>query len=140
MSKIWWPVMNEQTGDREPPDMLVETLDDLDAPTLRAVRTYVERRLDDVRPSLRELIRSEAEGEIVDIEDHGAYTLVRKYPPGQRNAEETSQPLSLYRVKREKQLDGEETLHWSYLGDVTESPDWERQYPWTNIPMDDEEA
>ncbi|WP_198526039.1 hypothetical protein [Haloferax sp. ATB1] len=73
--------MNEQKRNNEPPDMLADILDDLDAPALRAVRTYVERRLDDVRPSLRELIRSEVDGEIVDIEDHGAYTLVRKYPP-----------------------------------------------------------
>jgi len=66
------------------------------------------------------MIRSEIEGEIVDITDSGPYTLVRKYPSSRDGSDTGRQPLSLYRVKREKQLNGEETLHWSYLGDVTE--------------------
>ena len=102
--------MTAPTESQEPP----EILDDLDAPTLRAVRTYIEQRLDDVRLSLEERIRSEADGEIVDIEDWEAYTLVRKYPPSRANSENSSQPHSLYRVKREKRLNGEETLHWSF--------------------------
>lgn len=112
--------MSASTKDQEPPDTVVELLDDLDAPTLRAVRTYVEQRLDELRSSLRERIRSEADGTIVDIEDRGAYTLIRKYPLSQGDSENSSQSLLLYRVKREKRPNGEETLHWSCLGDVTE--------------------
>lgn len=68
---------------RELPDTLVEGLDDLDEATLRAVRTYVEQRLDEIRPPLEELIRSETDGEIVEIRDDGEYTLVGKRPsPG----------------------------------------------------------
>lgn len=113
-------MMTASTVSQEPPDSLVELLNELDAPTLRAVRTYVDQRLDDLRPFLEEKIRSEANGEVVEILDRGAYTLARKYPPSRSNSGDTSQPLSLYRVKREKQLNGEETLHWSYLGDIVE--------------------
>lgn len=112
--------MSAPTKSQEPPEILVEILDDLDEPTLHAVRTYVEQRLDELLPSLQEQIRSEANGEIVDIEDSGLCTFVRKYPPCQGNSKRASQPLSLYRVSREKQLNGENALHWSYLGDVTE--------------------
>lgn len=118
-------VMSASTTSQEPPDRLVEILDELDAPTLRGVRSYAEQRLDDLRPPLEELIRSEADGEIVDIDDRGAYTLVRKCPPVGAESETTSRPLHLYRVKREERLDGEETLHWSYLGEVTDRADVE---------------
>ncbi|MGQ3412330.1 hypothetical protein ACT4ML_08710 [Natrinema sp. LN54] len=117
--------MSIPTDDQEPPDRLVEILNDVDALTLRAVRTYVEQRLDDLRPSLQEEIRSEAKGEIIDIEDYGAYALVRKYPPARGRSKKSSQPLSIYRVRREKRLDGGETLHWRFLGDVTERSDGE---------------
>lgn len=102
------------------PDTLIEVLDDLDAPTLRRVRTYVEQRLDDLQPSLEAQIRSEANGEVVDIQDCGAYTLVRKYPPAQDNPEKATGPLTLYRVKPETQPNEQTSLHWSYLGDITE--------------------
>jgi len=111
--------MNGQKESRNLPDTLIDILDELDAATLRAVRACVERRLDELRPSLRKQIQSEAEGEIVDIEDFGAYTLVQKYPPSEGTSEEASQPLILYRVKRETQPNGKGSLHWSYLGDVT---------------------
>jgi hypothetical protein len=38
-------------------------------------------------------------------------------------------------VKRETQLDGEETLHWSYLGDVAEPVSVECRN--CGIPLDD---
>ena len=103
------------------PDALVEVLDGLDAPALRAVRTHVEQRLDDLRPTLRETIQSETDGEIVDITDSGPDTLVRKYRSSTNSPEAGQRALSLYRVTRERRLNGEERLHWSYLGDVAES-------------------
>lgn len=112
--------MTTSRTNQKPPDILVEILNDLDAPSLRAVRTYVDQRLEDLRPSLQERIRSEANGEVVDITDCGAYTLVRTYRPSHGNYGRSSRPLSLYRVKRERRLNGEETLHWSFLGDVVE--------------------
>jgi len=114
--------MTAQTDHQELPDVLVEILDGLNVSTLRSVRTYLGQRIDDVRPTLPEMIRAETEGEIVDIVDGGPYTLVRKYPTSGDSSDTDPQPLFLYRVKREKRLNGEETLHWSFLGDVIEPP------------------
>ena len=114
--------MAAQTDRQNLPDALVEILDDLDVSTLRSVRTYLDQRIDNLRPTLPEMIRAETEGEIVDIIDRGPYTLVRKYPTSRDNSETYPQPLFLYRVKREKRLNGEERLHWSFLGDVIEPP------------------
>lgn len=102
------------------PDALVEKLDTLDPRELRAVHNYVEQCLEDSQPSIEEQILEEAEGEVLDIEDQGIYTLVRKRPPNQEGAEKDSQPVSLYHVMKERHPDGEETLHWSFLGDVHE--------------------
>ena len=114
--------MAAQTDRQNLPDALVEILDDLDISTLRSVRTYLDQRIDDLRPTLPEMIRAETGGEIVDIRDRGPYTLVRKYPTSRDSSDTYPQPLFLYRVKREKRLNGEETLHWSFLGDVIEPP------------------
>ena len=114
--------MAAQTDRQNLPDALVEILDDLDVSTLRSVRTYLDQRIDDLRPTLPEMIRAETEGEIVDIRDRGPYTLVRKYPTSRDSSDTYPQPLFLYRVKREKRLNDEETLHWSFLGDVIEPP------------------
>ena len=114
--------MTTQTDRQKPPAALVEILDDLDASTLRSVRIYLDQRLDSLRPTLPEMIRAETKGEIVDITDRGPYTLVRKYPTSRDSSDTYPQPLFLYRVKREKRLNDEERLHWSFLGDVIEPP------------------
>ena len=114
--------MTAQADHQKLPDALVETVEYLDVSTLRSVRTYLDQRIDDLRPTLPEMIRAETEGEIVDITDRGPYTLVRKYPTPRNSSDTYSQPLFFYRVKREKRLNGEETLHWSFLGDVIEPP------------------
>lgn len=104
------------------PSDLIEWLDSLEPPVLQDVLNYAEQRLADNRTPLPQQIRSEAAGKIVDIKGCEAYTLVRKYPPAESDSKKASQPLLLYRVKREKRLDGEETLHWSYLGEVCDPP------------------
>jgi len=114
--------MTTQADRQKPPAALVEILDDLDVSTLRSVQTYLDQRIDELRPTLPEMTRAETEGEIIDITDRGPYTLVRKYLTSRDSSDTYPQPLSLYRVKREKRLNGEETLHWSYLGDVIEPP------------------
>ena len=113
--------MNPRTERQNLPDALVEVLDDLDAPALRAVRAHVDQRLDDLRPALSDVIRSKTGSEVVDITDSGPYALVRKYRSSGNSSGAGRRTLSLYRVAREKQLNGEERLHWSYLGDVAES-------------------
>jgi hypothetical protein len=112
--------MEQRTKGQDLPDALVDVLDGLNAPALRSVRVHVEQRLDELRPTLREMVRSEADCEIVDIIDDRPYTLVRKYRSPGGSSDAAPRTLSLYRVKRETQLDGEVTLNWSYLGDVAE--------------------
>ena len=112
--------MNPRTEHQSLPSALVDVFDNLDAPALRAVRARVEQRLNDLRPTLREMIRSETDGEIVDIVDSRPYTLVRKHRSSGGGSEAGPRPLALYRVTREKRLNGERRLHWSYLGDVAE--------------------
>ena len=117
--------MNPRTERQNLPDALVDVLDDLDAPALRAIRAHVEQRLDHLRPTLRETVRSETEGETVDILNSKPYTLVRKYRSSGGGSEAGPQPLVLYGVTREKRLNGERRLHWSHLGDVAEPADVE---------------
>ena len=113
--------MNPRTERQNLPGALVEVLDDLDGPALRAVRAHVEQRLDDLRPTLSDVIRSKTGSEVVDITDSRPYTLVRKYRSSGNSSGAGRRTLSLYRVAREKRLNGERRLHWSYLGDVAES-------------------
>ena len=112
--------MTPRTEHRSFPDGLVEALDDLDGPALRAVRAHVEQRLDDLRPTLSEIVRSETGSEVVDITDSGPYELVRKYRSSGGGSGAGQRTLSLCRVAREKRLNGERRLHWSYFGDVAE--------------------
>lgn len=102
------------------PDPLVEQLDTLEPPELHTVHKYVEQRLESVRPPIEEQIREEAAGDVLSIEKDRIYTLVKMHQPGQGESDTDSQPVSLYYVRRERQPDGEETLHWSFLGDCQE--------------------
>lgn len=101
-------------GPEQLPDQLVEALDALETPGLRAVRAYVDRRLASGQTPPVERVRAEADGEVLDVDDRGVYTLVRKRPESDRET------VSLYRVRLAEPLDGEEALHWSFLGDVRE--------------------
>ncbi|QLG50315.1 hypothetical protein [Natrinema halophilum] len=98
------------------PAALIEELDTLESPELHAVREYVDQLLESSQPPIEEQIREEATGEVIDIEDEGIYTLVKHRPPN--HGEGDSKPVSLYHVTRERHPDGEETLHWAFLGDV----------------------
>lgn len=109
------PTLPEQLS-----DSLIETLDTLEPSELHAVHEYVEERLESIHPPLEKQIREDATGEVVDIEDKELYTLVRMRTPAQEESEEDSQPISFYHVTRERHPDGEETLHWTFLGDVPE--------------------
>ena len=112
--------MNLRTEHQNLPGALVEVLNDLDGPALRAVRAHVDQRLDDLRPTLSDVIRSKTGSVVVDITDSGPYALVRKYRSSGNSSGAGRRTLSLSRVAREKQLNGEERLHWSYLGDIAE--------------------
>lgn len=109
------------------PDEIVDRLNALERPALRALQGYVEQQLATRRPSIAEQIATEADGEIIDIEDCGAYTLVRKRPPSQDDSGGGSRPIHVYRVRRVNQLNGTDTLHWSFVGETQESMQAEGQ-------------
>lgn len=100
------------------PDTLVEAVDRLGMSELRALMSYVEQRIESLRTPLSEEIEAEAAGELLGIENHGVYALVRMRPPGPDGEVSEAEPASLYHVSRERGLDGEESLHWAYLGDI----------------------
>ena len=102
-------------------DDLVERLDALDIPDLEAVLSYVEQRIKSPRAPIEEEIMANTSGEILDVKDYGAYALVRKHLPAPDEPDANTDIVSLYHVSREKHLNGEESLHWSYLGDVRDS-------------------
>lgn len=99
-------------------ETLIERIDSLDIPELRAVLSYAEARIESLRTPLEEDIEASAAGEILEIENHGGYALVRMHPPAPDGSTVDSSIISLYHVRREQRLDGEESLHWAYLGDV----------------------
>lgn len=112
---------DEPTAREALPDDLVETVDVLDVPALQRLSAYVDQRLADTREPIAEMIREEAKEEILDVDDRGAYTLVRKRPSGHDASEAGSQTVSVYHVRRKQQPDGEETLQWSFIGDVNDT-------------------
>lgn len=117
--------MTDANEDPEPPkdlpDDLVARIDSLEIPALKAVRSYAERRIDALRTPLEEEIEATAAGEVVEIEDHGAYALVKMHPSDPDGPGANADLVSLYHVRREPQLDGTESIHWAYLGDVDDA-------------------
>lgn len=99
------------------PDALIQAIDSLGRSELKSALSYIERRID----ALRTPIEATAAGEVLKIEDYGAYALVRKHPPNSDGPGVDTDRVSLYHVWREPQMDGTESLHWTYLGDVHSS-------------------
>ncbi|WP_241768033.1 zinc ribbon domain-containing protein [Haloferax sp. ATB1] len=99
-------------------DTLIQRIDALGLPELKSVLSYVERRIEALRTPIEEEIEATAAGEVLKIEDHGAYALVRKHPPNPEGPGVNTDRVSLYHVRREHRMDGTESLHWAYLGDV----------------------
>ncbi|MDQ2055553.1 zinc ribbon domain-containing protein [Halobellus sp. H-GB7] len=103
------------------PEALIQRIDSLELPELKAVLSYVERRIDALRVPIEEEIEATAAGEVLQIENYGVYALVRKHPPNPDGPGVNTDIVSLYHVHRESQPDGAESLHWAYLGDVHNS-------------------
>lgn len=103
------------------PDPLIQRIDSLELPELKAVLSFVERRIDALRIPIEEEIEATAAGEVLQIKNHGAYALVRKHPPDPDGTGANTDIVSLYHVSREAQPDGTESLHWAYLGNIHNS-------------------
>jgi len=114
--------MGNSNGEPTPPDdlseALIQRIDALELPELKSLLSYVEQRIDALRTPIEEEIEANAAGEVLDIENHGAYAIVRKHPPDPDDDGVNKEITSLYHVRREPQFDGTESLHWAYLGDV----------------------
>lgn len=114
--------MGNPTREPMPPNDLseatVQRINALELPELRSLLSYIEQRIDALRTPIEEEIEANATGEILAIENHGAYAIVRKHPPDPDSDGVNTEVTSLYHVRRESQLDGTEPLHWAYLGDV----------------------
>lgn len=99
-------------------DALIQQIDELELPELKALHTYIEARVDALRPPIDAEIEANTAGEVLKIETHGASAVVRKHPPDPDTSDANTDITSLYHVRREQQVDGTESLHWTYLGDV----------------------
>lgn len=100
------------------PDVLIQRIDALELPKLKSLLLYIEQRIESLRTPIEEEIEASAAGEILDIENHGSYALVRKHLPDPEGPGADTDITSLYHVRWEQQLDGPGSLHWAYLGDV----------------------
>jgi len=112
---------NSNTETTPPDDLsqeLVQRIETLGLTELRSLLSYIEQRIDALRTPIAEEIESNTAGEIIDIEKHGGYAIVRKHPPDPEGDGVDTDITSLYHVRREQQLDGTDSLHWAYLGDI----------------------
>ncbi|WP_424005545.1 zinc ribbon domain-containing protein (plasmid) [Haloarcula salina] len=115
---------NSNEGPTPPDDLseeLIQRIDALELPELKSLLSYIDQRINALRTSIEEEIEANAAGEILAIENHGAYAIVEKHPPDPDGDGVNTEITSLYHVQREAQPDGLESLHWAYLGDVHNS-------------------
>ncbi|WP_280584995.1 zinc ribbon domain-containing protein [Halorubrum sp. Boch-26] len=114
--------MSDTNEDPTPPDdlpqKLIQRVDALELPELKSLLSYIERRIESLRSPIEAEIEADAAGEVLEIETHGAYALVRQHPPDPDGPGVNTDITSLYHVRREPQYDGTESLHWAYLGDL----------------------
>jgi len=117
--------MGDSDSEPTPPNdlskALVQRVDALELPQLKSLLSYIEQRIETLRTPIEEEIEANAAGEVLDIENHGAYAIVRKHPPDPDSDGANTDIVSLYHVRREPQIDGTESLQWAYLGDVHSS-------------------
>ncbi|ELZ08303.1 hypothetical protein C479_13228 [Halovivax asiaticus JCM 14624] len=117
------PAENAADSDQVP-ETVRDQLDELELPELRGVLSYVQRRIESLRRPIAEEIVETATGEVVDIENHGTHAIVRTHPPDPDGPGVDTELVSLYHVRRERHVNGEELLHWSFLGDIRDTVEW----------------
>lgn len=62
-------------------DELLRQVDSLQRLELKQLHSYVQRRIESLKQSLEAEIEAETAGELLDIERHGGYAIVRQHPP-----------------------------------------------------------
>ena len=94
---------------------MITALDDCSESQLREIINYAQRLLRE-HPALTDAIESRGEEELVQMEDHGAYTIAVVERPNESG--EASGPFA-YRVNWEPATDGGDGQYrWHYLGKV----------------------
>ncbi|GAA0232445.1 zinc ribbon domain-containing protein [Halobaculum roseum] len=114
--------MGSSNPDPTPPedlsDSLLQRIDELELRELKSLCSYIQQRIDELQPLTEEEIKEDTSGKVLDVERHGAYTVVRMHPPDPDGGGVNTEFTSLYHVSREERPDGTDSLHWAYLGDV----------------------
>lgn len=103
---------------------LLERIEGLDLAELKALHAYIEPRIESLRTPLEAEIEADATGTILDVETHGEYAIVRTLSQRTEGTRLNTDIISMYHVRRGPQVDGRETLHWAYLGDVQTLPNF----------------
>lgn len=110
-------VTPQSDGASLPPDLKAD-LYESEAAELQAICDYAADRLTDLRPSISEQIEPRPGEDIIEVIEHGSYTLVRKRQPCADGCEDCLHGPYLYRGRRETRPNGTTKVHWSYLGPV----------------------
>jgi hypothetical protein len=107
----------QNNTDPTPPDAVPSSvateLSQLDDESLRAVLDYGQTLLNT-------RIEAGPNEEIISIEDHGTHTTVIKCEDCADGCDECPHGPYLYHVRSEEHINGEENLHWVYIGEVVD--------------------
>ncbi|WP_254536527.1 hypothetical protein [Halomarina litorea] len=96
---------------------ITERLAELDEGQLRQTAEYIQDLLDS-KYSVSSQIEAEEGEELVHVTEHDGYTAVVKQQPCTTGCEDCPHGPYLYHVRRETGPEGNESLHWSYIGPV----------------------
>ncbi|GAA0235788.1 hypothetical protein GCM10009000_059050 [Halobacterium noricense] len=103
------------------PESIANELTTLDDESLRDVINYAQSLLAERLPQTSQITEEPGE-EIISIWEHDGYTLVTKKHSCVAGCDDCPHGPYLYRVRAEQSfVNGERTLHWSFLGRVEKS-------------------
>jgi hypothetical protein len=97
------------------PEGVVSELQRLDVHELREAIVYAQELLQFSHEPTEQIVPSPGE-EIVELTEHEGHTTVVKREPCGNDCEECPHGPYVYRVTRERNPDGEERYHWSFIG------------------------
>lgn len=112
---------DEGSSSTEPvdvPDVITERLGELSDGQLRQTREYIQGLLASQRAVSTQIEADDGDEEIVRVTEHDGYTAVVKRQSCATGCEDCPHGPYLYHVRRERGLEGNESLHWSYIGPV----------------------